>query len=100
MEQELIAHLNDAQKDRLAKLDAVFSLPGWKLVLEWAAANAAQHEARQLNAQTWDQYNVAKGARLAYLTVTELEEITMNEFAALALQNAETVRLEDEFAHE
>lgn len=81
--------LNDEQRSRYNKLEALFEHPGWKIVEEFAQASAQQQAQRTLNANSWDEHRLATGARMAFAQIAALPEVTENEFANLAAQAAQ-----------
>ncbi len=100
MDQQLLNSLTDAQKSRFARLERLFKSEGWKDVMAWAALNSEDQKQRQLHAPTWEQNRLAYGAWLAFDMLASLEETTLKEFEALAVQQHEQRLTEDEERHE
>lgn len=97
MDLEQLKHLLPEQQELYMNMERLFESPGWATVKGWAKANASDQEARQLHATTWDHTNIARGARLAFRMMEELQETMEAEFAGLAAQNAEAVHLVGEY---
>jgi len=69
--------LTHEQRDYYDALDAVFSLPGWKKIIEDATAQIYQNQADALEAPDWDTVNVLRGKSLALSELTNLEETSI-----------------------
>lgn len=100
MDLEQLKYLPPALKDRFNKLEAVFNMPGWALIVEFAKQRAEEARTRQLHAQNWDTALLNRGAAYAFGMLETLQETTENEFSAIAAANAERAQLEDEAEHE
>lgn len=79
-----LKHLTDAQKESYMKAEKFFASEFWPWLQTWAKANAAQQLDRVINAETWEFNRLAYGARFAYDTMANLENITNYEFEQLA----------------
>jgi hypothetical protein len=86
MESEDIKWLSEANKDRFNQLEEVFSLPGWKLLVEWAEQKAIDAGVRGANAATWEDNRQQLGSRLVYEEIVALRDASYNEFEVIALQ--------------
>lgn len=84
-----LALLTTEQRSRYNKLESLFDHPGWKIVQEFADAQAGTQAQRALEAPNWDAHRLATGARLAFAQIAQLPLVTENEFANLAAQHAE-----------
>jgi hypothetical protein len=100
MDLEQIKFLDDGQKDRYMKLQRVFESDGWALIEQQMRNAAAAATDRILNAQTWDQSNLNRGARFVYNEVATLRETTDIEFAQLAAAQAATQEVQNEIEFE
>jgi hypothetical protein len=79
MDQDDLALLSaDAQQEYMA-YQRKFESEDWKETVEWAKSQAAVHAARQLAAQSWEQFMIAKGQRLSYMDIINLEDAIENE---------------------
>lgn len=100
MDLEQLARLNDAEKDRYVKLERMFDTPGWKIVEDWARQNAQQQMLRAAHATSWEQHQMATGARLVYETVASLRDTTEAEFTAKAEEALLNQSFEEESLNE
>lgn len=86
MDSSEIKWLSEANKDRFYQLEEVFSLPGWKLLEEWAEQKAMEAGVRGANATSWEDNRQQLGARLVFEEIVTLRDATYNEFEVIALQ--------------
>lgn len=92
--------LPEAEQDRYMKLERLFMSEGWQLISEWAEAKAQEIILRQANASSWDDHNALRGARLVYTEISNLDEVTEREFAAVVDTIKEQQALDDEIEFE
>lgn len=95
-----ISFLTDEQRERYSALESLFEQPGWKIVSEFLTASVAAQSARALNATTWNEHQLATGARHAFAQVLQLPEVTETEFANLAAESATNAAEDDEVEYE
>jgi hypothetical protein len=95
-----ISFLTDEQRERYKQLEEVFNLPGWDILKEFASASISAQAQRALNAQNWNEHQLATGARFAFTQLLNLQEVTENEFANLAAQAAAAEEEDDELDYE
>lgn len=100
MDAEQIKYLTPQQKERFVRLEKLFGSEGWKDIEAWGTVNAAVSTNRQLTASSWDQFNIAQGARLAYQSVVELRAATELEYEQLAEDAQTTAENDDSLDHE
>jgi hypothetical protein len=95
-----VEFLTDQQKERLSALEAVFRLPGWKLIEEWAQANAEIMRYRGADAANWETNRMALGARTAFEQLVQFREATEREFEQMIVDAKERLEAVDEIAYE
>lgn len=84
MELDQINALPNGAKERYMMLEKLYDHPGFKYVKEWANAQVKEAAQRLLTATTWEQHCLFKGAMDAYQNFVNLEDISENEFTAIA----------------
>lgn len=100
MEQDDLTYLSDQAQEAYMAFQRKFESDDWKATVEWAQQQAAQAASRQLASQSWDHFLVAKGQRLSYMELINLESSVENEFlSAVADARAKSIA-EDEGEHE
>lgn len=99
LDMDQIMALPGPMRERYQLLEKLFEHPGFKFLKEWAVAQVNEQTARILNATSWDQHLVARGAQLAYQNFVNVEELTHQEFAAMAAE-AHAKEVEELFAEE
>lgn len=95
-----IEFLTDQQKERFSALEAVFRLPGWKLIEDWANANADIMRYRGADASNWDTNRLALGARTAFEQLAQFQESTEREFEQMADDNKARLQAGDDLDYE
>lgn len=95
-----LSFLTDEQRERYAALESLFDLPGWKIVSEFLSASVTAQSTRALNATSWNEHQLATGARHAFAQVLHLPEVTEAEFASLAAEAASVTEDDDEGEYE
>lgn len=95
-----IEFLTDQQKERFSALEAVFRLPGWKLIEDWANANAEIMRYRGADASNWDTNRLALGARTAFEQLAQFQESTEREFEQMIVDAKERIDSVDEIEYE
>lgn len=98
---EIMKWLNDMQRDRFVKFQALFESDGWPLIVEMAQAYSAAHAAQQTVAKTWEEVLVARGSQRVWAAVANWADTVMTEFEVVAEQAKEAdagvaTELEDE----
>jgi hypothetical protein len=83
---EQINLLPNDMRNRYMLLEKLFDHAGFKYLLEWAKAQVADSQSRELNAKTWDEVVFFRGAKLAYNNFAEIERFSEAEFADIAQQ--------------
>lgn len=86
MDQEDLATLSREQQEVYMAYQRKFESEDWKETVEWAKGQAAMHAARQLAAASWDSFQVAKGQRLSYMDIINLESAIENEFLTVVAE--------------
>jgi hypothetical protein len=97
---EQINSLSPENKERYVRLEKLFGSEGWKDIEAYAKVNAMVALDRQMNAGSWDQFTLAKGARLAYQSVAELQATTELEFEQLAADAQAAAENDDSIENE
>lgn len=80
--------------------EKTFQSDGWEDIVKWAQDWADVQQQRILNAATWEEALVARGARLAFLALVTLRDTTENEFAHIAAEAAVSVTQDEELENE
>ena len=93
---EIAQHLGEKELDRFLKLQELFETPGWKLLQEYAQAQAFAALTAGAAAQSWEQNRVQYGMRLVWDDISNMDTRMMNEFEQLALSNREDSEAEQE----
>jgi hypothetical protein len=75
--------LTQEQTEYYNDLEDLFSMPGWKRLIEDAQAQIYQFQADALEQANWDSVNVLRGRALQLNEFTLLEEISLLQKAAL-----------------
>jgi hypothetical protein len=96
LELDQLKWLNDPQKERYMFLQRFFESDYWDFFKSWATHGLQEADNRLLNAQQWDHNRLAMGARLAFMSMLNLEASTDAEFSQYAAEAAESVKQEDE----
>jgi hypothetical protein len=81
---ETMKFLTDVERERFVAFQAMFESTGWKLLAQYAQAEAAAALTRGAYAKTWEESKVASGNRDIWLTVANLENQFMSEFELIA----------------
>jgi len=71
--------LTNEQREYYDALDEVFSLPGWKRIIEDATAQIYQNQCDALESPNWDMLNVLRGKSLALAELTNLEATSITQ---------------------
>lgn len=99
LEMDQIQALPNDMRGKYMLLEKLFDHAGFKYLLEWAKAQVADSQMRELNAKTWDEVVFFRGAKLAYNNFAEIERYSEAEFAQIAedVLKAKLADIEDEF---
>src|SRR5271154_5774822 len=99
LEMDQIQALPNDMRTRYMLLEKLFDHAGFKYLLEWAKAQVADSQMRELNAKSWDEVVFFRGAKLAYNNFVEIERFSEAEFANIAEEAMKTklAAIEDEF---
>lgn len=100
MDQDDLKYLDDGAQEAYNAFQRRFESDDWKTLIEWAEEQAAVAASGQLAATSWDQVLVAKGKRLAYMDIIQLETTIENQFLNLVAEAKEMRIAEDEGANE
>jgi hypothetical protein len=82
---ELMAYLNDMERDRFVKLQETFETDGWRLLSQYANEKVIYHGVQGSNATSWEKVNEHRGARETWRQVARWADEFMNAFEAAAL---------------
>lgn len=86
---DVLQSLTDEQKARLMELEKTFNTDGWKIFKAFAQQQSLEMQQRMVYAQDWDSFLEQRGAARTWANIAQFEDETINEFVALAQQNAE-----------
>ena len=87
LDMEELRYLTDAQKERYMLFQRGFESEFWQQLKQWAIANSAEQLQRLVFAPNWDTNRISFGARAAYEHMSNLEQITDNEFSGISSDN-------------
>lgn len=90
MDQDDLRYLDDGAQEAYNAFQRRFESDDWKTLIEWAEEQAAVAASSQLAASSWDQVLVAKGKRLAYTDIVNLETTIENQFLNLVAEAKES----------
>lgn len=88
--------LPNDMRNRYMLLEKLFDHPGFKYLLEWAKAQVADSQQREMNATSWEQVLFMRGAKLAYNNFANIEEFSEREFAQIAEDTAAAKEQEEQ----
>jgi len=96
MDADQIQRLSPEQRGLYKQLEDVFGMPGWKIIVQWAAQNMQDQHNRAALATSWDANRLNVGAAAAFGRMVALRDAMETEYAALAEQAKEASDVEAE----
>lgn len=100
MEQDDLAVLSDQQQETYNAYRRIFESDAWYSLMEYVKQQSAFSAARQLAAQSWEHFLIAKGERLSYTEIANLETAIENENLTLVAELRAQRLAADEGEHE
>ena len=79
--------LTQEQEEYYNSMTDLFSMKGWKTLIEDANAQIYQYQADALEAPTWEGVNVLRGKALQLAELVNLEEVTLMQKALLTQED-------------
>lgn len=100
MEQEDLVYLSDQAQEAYMAFQRRFESDDWKSLIDWAKEQSTATSIRQLSAQKWDDVLIARGMRMAWNEIIDLEVTVENQFLTLVAEAKEQRIVEDEEEHQ
>jgi len=87
---DLWEKLTDSEKETFGKLQSTLGSPGWAIILQDITEKLEGLAGVLDNAQSWDQYNYARGLRDGLVQVINIPDRLNLEFAQAVQERAES----------